>query len=80
MDDLELSCIDMSGWQSCFQMDFYSGDRVAESQKLGVQEVSSIAGEARIRCKRLAVETVQRIAHQGMSDGCQVDSDLMRAP
>jgi len=29
--------------------------------------------------KRLSGEAVQRIADQGMTDGCQMDSDLMRA-
>jgi hypothetical protein len=44
-----------------------------------VQEISSIAGEAGEIFKRLAGYTVQRIAYQGMADGCQMDSDLMRA-
>ena len=60
-------------------MDLFSSDRVLEFQILGVQEISSIAGEAWEIFKRLAGEAVQRIAHQGMADGCQMDSDLMRA-
>ena len=59
-------------------MDLFSGDRVVEFQILGVQEISSIAGEAGKIFRRLAGEAVQRIAYQGMADGCQVDSDLMR--
>ena len=50
-----------------------------EIQKLGVQEISSIAREAGEIFKRLAAEAVQRIAYQRMADGCQMDSDLMRA-
>ena len=60
-------------------MDLFSGDGVVEFQKLGVQEISSIAGEAGIILKRLAGHTVQRVANQGMADRCQMDSDLMRA-
>ena len=52
---------------------------MAELQKLGVQEISSIAREAGEIFKRLAREAVQRIAHQGMADGGQMDSDLMGA-
>ena len=33
-----------SGRQSCLELDRFSADRVVESQKLGVQEISSIAG------------------------------------
>ena len=40
--------------QSCLQMDWFSGDGVAELQKLGVQKISSIAGKAREIFKRLA--------------------------
>jgi hypothetical protein len=57
----------------------FSGDGVLEFQKLGVQEISSIAREAGEIFKRLAGKAVQRIAYQGMADGCQMDSDLMRA-
>jgi len=46
---------------------------------MGVQEISSIAGEAGKMFKRLAGYAVQRVAYQGMADGCQMDSDLMRA-
>jgi len=42
-----------SGRQSCLKINLFSGDGVAEFQILGVQEVSSIAGEAGI-FKRLA--------------------------
>ena len=60
-------------------MDFFSGDGVLEIQKLCVQKISSIAGEAGVIFKRLAGCAVQRIADQRMADGGQVDSDLMRA-
>ena len=65
--------------QRCLKMDLLSGDGVLEVQKLGVQEISSIAGEAGEIFKRLAGYSVQRIANQGMADGGQMDSDLMRA-
>ena len=52
---------------------------MVDSQKLGVQEISSIAREAGKVFKRPAGEAVQRIADQGMADGCEMDSDLMRA-
>lgn len=67
------------GRQSCLQMDLTAGNGVVKSQKLGVQEISSIAGEAGEIIERLAGEAVQRIAEQGMADGCQMDSDLVRA-
>ena len=60
-------------------MDLFSGDGMVEFQILGVQEISSIAGEAREIFQRLAGRAVQRIAYQRMADGCQMDSDLMRA-
>ena len=60
-------------------MDLLSVDGVVEFQKLGVQQISSIAGEAGEIFKRLAGGTIQRIADQGMADGRQMDSDLMRA-
>src|SRR5277367_4854848 len=69
----------VSGRQSCLKIDLFSGDGVVEFQILGVQEISSIAGEAGETFKRLAVYAVQRIAYQRMADGCQMDSDLMRA-
>ena len=50
-----------------------------EIQKLGVQEISSITRKPGEIFKRLAGEAVQRIAYQGMADGGQMDSDLMRA-
>ena len=43
-----------SGRQSRLKIDLLSGDGVVESQKLGVQEVSSIAGEAGQIFKRQA--------------------------
>jgi hypothetical protein len=43
-----------SGRQSCLKIDLFSGDGVVEFQKLGVQEISSIAGEAGENFKRLA--------------------------
>jgi hypothetical protein len=60
-------------------MDLFTRDGVVEFQILGVQEISSIAGEAGQIFKRLAGEAVERIAYQGMADGCQMDSNLMRA-
>jgi len=65
--------------QSRLKIDLFSGDGMVEFQKLGVQKISSIAGETREIFKRLAGYPVQRIAYQGMADGCQMDSDLMRA-
>jgi hypothetical protein len=47
----------------------FSGDGMVEFQKLGMQEISSIAREAREIFKRQAAEAVQRIAYQGMADG-----------
>ena len=52
---------------------------MVEFQVLGVEEISSIAGEAGEIFKRLAGYAVQRIAYQGVADGCQMDSDLVRA-
>jgi hypothetical protein len=40
--------------QSCLKIDLFSGDGVLEFQMLGVQEISSIAGEAGEIFKRLA--------------------------
>jgi hypothetical protein len=40
--------------QSCLKIDLFSGDGVVEIQKLGVQEISSIAREAGEIFKRLA--------------------------
>ena len=68
-----------SGRHSRLKIDSLSSDRVMEFKKLGVQEISSIAGQAGKIFKRLAAEAIQGIAYQGMSDGCQMDSDLMRA-
>jgi hypothetical protein len=42
------------GRQSCLEVDLFSGDGVVESEKLGVQEISSIAWEAGKVFKRLA--------------------------
>ena len=68
-----------SGRQSRLKIDLFSGDGVVEFQELRVQEIPSIAGEAGEIFKRLAGGTIQRIADQGMADGRQMDSDLMRA-
>ena len=65
--------------QSCLQIDWFSTDGVLEFQKLRVQQISSIAREAGEILKRLPSEAIKRIAYQGMTDGCQMDSDLMRA-
>ena len=35
-----------SGRQSCLKIDWFSGDGVLKIQKLGMQEISSIAWEA----------------------------------
>ena len=43
-----------SGRQRCLKIDLFSGDGVVEFQTLGVQEISSIAGEAGEIFKRLA--------------------------
>ena len=40
--------------QRCLKIDLFSGDGVLEIQKEGVQEISSIAGEAGEIFKRLA--------------------------
>ena len=60
-------------------MDLFPSDGVVEFQIVGVQEIPSIAGEAGEIFERLAGYAVQRIAYQGMADGCQMDSDLVRA-
>jgi hypothetical protein len=69
-----------SGRQSCLKIDLFTGDGMVEFQELGVQEISSVAREAREIFKGLAGYPVQRIANQGMPNGCQMDSDLMWAP
>ena len=43
-----------SGRQPCLKIDLFTGDGVAEFQILGVQKISSIAGEAGEIFKRLA--------------------------
>ena len=40
--------------QSCLKIDLFPGDGVVEFQILGVQEISSVAGEAGEIFKRLA--------------------------
>ncbi len=60
-------------------MDWFAGDGVGEVEKLRVQEVASVAGEAGEIFKRLAGGAVEGIAEQGMADGCEMDSDLMGA-
>ena len=49
---------------------------VAEFQILGVEEISSVAGEAGEFFERLAGWAIQRVAYQGMADGCEMDSDF----
>ena len=51
------------------KMDLLAGDGVVEVQKLGVQEVASIAREAREIFKRMAREAVEWIAYQRVADG-----------
>lgn len=46
---------------------------------LGVEEIASIAGEAGEVLEKLAGYAVERITDQGMADGGQMDSNLMRA-
>ena len=65
--------------QSRLEIDLFSGDGVLEFQILGVQQISSVAGEAGKIFKRLAGYALQRIANQGMADRCQMNSDLMRS-
>ena len=60
-------------------MDWFASDWMVEVQILSVQEISSITREAGKAFKRLAVYAVKRIADKGMADGCEMDSDLMRA-
>ena len=60
-------------------MDLFSRNGVKELQIVGVQEISSVARQAGEILKGLAGEAVQRIAHQRMADGGQMNSDLMRA-
>ena len=50
-----------SGRRICLQMDRLSGDGVMESQKLGVQQISSIAGKAGKAFKGPAGHAVQTI-------------------
>lgn len=52
---------------------------MVEFQKMGVQEISSITGQAGEIFEGLAGYAVQRIAYKGMADGGQMDSDLMRS-
>jgi len=60
-------------------VDWFGGDWVVEVQVVGVQEVSSIAGEAGEIFKGQAGWAVQRIAEQGMADGGEMDSNLVGA-
>ena len=69
----------MTARQGCLKADLFSRDGVVEFQILGVQEISAITGEAGEILQRLAGRAIQRIAYQGMADGCQMDPDLMRA-
>ena len=68
-----------AGRQRCLNLDSLSRDRVLKVQKLRVQEIPSVAREAREIFERLTGRTVQRIAYQRMADRCQMDPDLMRA-
>ena len=43
-----------SGRQSCLKIDLFPGGGVVEFQKLGVQKISSVAGEAGKMFKRVA--------------------------
>ena len=52
-----------SGRPRCLKIDLFSGDGVAKSQMLGVQEIAPIAREAGEVFKRLAGYAVQRIAY-----------------
>jgi len=67
------------GRESCLKTDSFCSDRVDEFYILRVQEISSIAGKTGAIFKRQAGRTIKRIADQGMADGCQMDSDLMRS-
>lgn len=68
-----------SGWQPRLKIDLFSGHRVAEFQILGVEEISSVSGEAGEIFEGLAGWAVERISYQGMADGCEMDSDLVRS-
>ncbi len=48
-------------------------------EKLGVQEVASVAREAGERFEGPAGGAVEGIPCQGVADGGEVDSDLVRA-
>ena len=50
---------------------------MVEFQIVGVQEISSIAGQAGEISRGWPVKPY--IADQGMVDGCEMDSDLIRA-
>jgi hypothetical protein len=63
--------------QSCFKIELFPGDGVQEPQKLGMQEISTIARQAREVFQGQSGWAVQRITQQGMTDGCQMDPDLM---
>lgn len=60
-------------------MNSFSGDGVLKLEDLGVQEISSLAWEPGKIFNGLAGVAVERIAYEGMADGCKVNSDLMRA-
>src|SRR5947209_16188886 len=59
------------GRHSGLQIDLLSGNWVVKFQKLRVQEIPSIPGEAGEIFERLTGQAVQGIAYQGMADGCQ---------
>ena len=65
--------------QRCLNVDWLSREGMGKAEKLGVQEVASIARQAGEVFKGLAGCAVERIAYQGMADGGQVDPDLVGA-
>ena len=60
------------------EVEWMAGDGVREGERLGVQEVSAVAGEPGEVLERLPVQAVERIADERVTDGSQVNSDLMR--
>jgi hypothetical protein len=68
-----------AGRQGGLEVDGFAGDGVMEVQEVGVEEVAAVAGEAGEGFQGVAGGTVEGVADQGMAEGGQVDSDLMRA-
>ncbi len=60
-------------------MEGLAGDGVLEVEEVGVEVVAAVAGEAGEMFERLAGGAVEGVADQGMADGGEVDSDLVRA-